>query len=59
MGKKQESINQNIEEKYPKLHSGLNYFRDVWEETFPDPEKKMARRMEQRKKLAKMQREME
>jgi len=59
LGKKTEEINDNISAKYPKMGVGLSYFRDVWEETFPDPEKKMARRMEQRKKMAKMQRELE
>jgi predicted RNA-binding protein with PUA domain len=31
----------------------------VWAETFPDPDKKMAERMKQRRKIAKEQRELE
>lgn len=37
----------------------LNSFKDVWAETFPDPEKKMQDRMKQRKMAAKMAREAE
>ena len=54
-----EAINENIEEKYPKLATYISKFKVVWRETFPDPEKKMANRMTERKKLAKQQREME
>jgi hypothetical protein len=48
-----EKINENIEEKYPKLATYLVQFKEVWRETFPDPEKKMANRMVERKKIAK------
>ena len=48
-----EAINENIEEKYPKLATYISKFKVVWRETFPDPEKKMANRMTERKKLAK------
>ena len=54
-----EKINEDIEEKYPKLSAYLVQFKEVWRETFPDPEAKMANRMKERKKIAKQQREME
>jgi hypothetical protein len=47
---KKEAINDKIETNYPKLASYLSSFRDVWSETFPDPDKKMSERMSQRKK---------
>jgi len=43
-----------IEDKYPKLAKGINYFSEVWAETFPDPEKKMKEKRAKRMKLAKM-----
>ena len=46
-----------MEEKYPKVAKGLNYFAEVWSEAFPDPDKKMRDRRAQRIKLAKIQRE--
>lgn len=54
---KKESINQNIEEKYPKLAVKLSLFKEVWEEAFPDADKQVSERMKQRKALAKMNRE--
>ena len=45
---------ENLQEKYPKLASKWNTFKDVWYETFPNPERQMAKKMEMRKKMAKM-----
>jgi hypothetical protein len=39
--KRKEEFNEQMEEKYPKVAKGLNYFAEVWAETFPDPDKKM------------------
>lgn len=48
-----------MEKKYPKLASGWAYFKEVWDETFPDPDKQMRKRMEMRREIAKQQREHE
>lgn len=46
-------------EKYPKMSGKWNTFKEVWYETFPNPERQMAKRMEQRKEMARIQRESE
>ena len=56
---KKEAFEDNLEAKNPKLFGYYSKFKDVWAETFPDPDKKMANRMKQRKKAAKQQRELE
>jgi hypothetical protein len=49
-----ESAEENIVGKYPKMASKLSYFKEVWAETFPNPERAVADRMAQRRKVAKM-----
>lgn len=60
---KQEQLDCKFKEKMPKVHekthSSYLTFCEVWEETFPRAEGKVKCRMEKRKQLAKMQREME
>lgn len=56
---KKEAFEDNLEERNPKLFGYYSKLKDVWAETFPDPDKKMANRMKQRKKAAKLQRELE
>lgn len=46
-------------EKYPRMSGKWNTFKEVWYETFPNPERQMAKRMEQRKEMARIQRESE
>ena len=41
------------------MASKLSTFAEVWEETFPNPDAKMAKRMKMRKEMAKLQREAE
>ena len=48
-----DKIQENLDEKYPKLGSYFTTFKEVWRETFPDADKKMANRMRERKKIAK------
>ena len=50
--KKMDAVYGQIEERYPKLAQNLCYFKEVWDETFPSPEKEMQKRMELRKKQA-------
>jgi hypothetical protein len=52
--KRKEAMEENLEKKYPKIARYYSSFKEVWAETFPDPDKKMADRMDQRKKAAKM-----
>jgi len=40
---------ESMLEKYPKMSGKWNSFKEVWYETFPNPERQMAKRMEQRK----------
>lgn len=47
----------SVASKYPKMASKWSYFKEVWQETFPDPERAMNKKMEARKKMAQMQRE--
>jgi hypothetical protein len=56
---KKEAFEENLETKNPKLFGYYSKLKDVWAETFPDPDKKMAERMKARKKAAKQQRELE
>jgi hypothetical protein len=49
---KKKAFSENLEQKYPKVSKGLNYFMDVWDEAFPNPEKQIAKRKELRKKQA-------
>lgn len=48
---------ESMLEKYPKVAGKWNSFKEVWYETFPNPERQMAKRMEQRKAMAKLARE--
>ena len=48
---------EKIEGKYPKLAKHISTFSEVWAETFPDPDKKMRKRRDQRREMAKLQRE--
>lgn len=50
---------EQIENKYPRVAKNLSFFKEVWDETFPSPEKEMKRKQELRKNLAKAQREEE
>ena len=50
---------ESIEEKYPRVAKNLSYFKEVWDETFPSPEKEMKRKQELRKNMAKANREEE
>ena len=52
-------MEKNLGDKYPKLASNLNYFKEVWAETFPNRENELSKKMEQRKKFAKQIREQE
>lgn len=54
-----ERFEENLEEKNPKLSGYWSSFKEVWDETFPDPDKQMHKRMEMRRKIAKEQREYE
>jgi len=45
--------------KYPKLGSKLDYFKEVWAETFPNSDVHLNNKMARRKQLARMQREAE
>jgi len=49
IGKKMDEMYENIEKKQPKVAAYLSYFKEVWDETFPSPEKEMAKRMNLRK----------
>lgn len=54
-----QKMEQGLGEKYPRAAKGWAYFKEVWEETFPDPDKARRERMEKRRKAAKDQREHE
>ena len=45
---------ESMLEKYPKMSGKWNTFKEVWYETFPNPERQMAKRMEQRKEMARI-----
>jgi len=49
IGKKMDEMYESIEKKQPKVAQYLSYFKEVWDETFPSPEKEMAKRMNIRK----------
>lgn len=53
---RKQAMNDKIQ-AYPRLATRLDTLRDVWAETFPNAERDVKRRQEQRKKLAKMARE--
>lgn len=59
ISQKMDSYYESIEAKYPRVAKNLSYFREVWDETFPSPEKEMRRKQDLRKNLAKAQREEE
>jgi len=44
------NINKDIENKYPKLAKKIDYFKEVWAETFPNSDVKINNKMEQRRK---------
>jgi len=50
ISKKMDEMYDSIEKKQPKVAQYLTYFKEVWDETFPSPEKEMAKRMNLRKK---------
>ena len=54
-----EAWEENLQEKNPKMASRFSYFKEVWAETFPDPDRAVADRMAHRRKMAKMQKEAE
>lgn len=54
-----EAWETNLETKNPKMAGRLSYFKEVWAETFPDPDRAVADRMAQRRKLAKLNKEAE
>jgi hypothetical protein len=56
---KQEAMEKDIEAKYPKVSANLNYFKEVWAETFPNSDVKLNKKMAHRRKIAQMQREAE
>ena len=39
--KRKEAWEDNLETKNPKLFAYYSKFKDVWAETFPDPDKKL------------------
>lgn len=53
---KASELNQKIEQKYPKIHhsttSTFSYIKEVWQETFPDPDGKVKSRINKRKEVA-------
>lgn len=52
-------MNDTLKTKTPRLHSTLGYIKDVWHETFPNEESIIKNKMQQRKKIAKLQKELE
>ena len=53
---KKAAMNEKLQ-AYPKLAANIDYFREVWAETFPNAQRDIKRRQDQRKKLAQMARE--
>jgi hypothetical protein len=51
------NINQDIGAKYPKLAKKIDYFKEVWAETFPNSDVQINNKMERRRQQARMQRE--
>lgn len=50
---------KQLEEKYPKGAAYWAKFKEVWAETFPDPNGAVKSKMDLRKERAKLQREHE
>ena len=40
---------EGMKEKYPKSARAAAYFKEVWDETFPDPDKVAASKFERRR----------
>ena len=55
----QERYEKNLEKNYPKTASYWSSFKEIWAETFPDPNAQVNKRMADRKERAKLQREHE
>lgn len=57
------SINDTVSQKFPKVHSAtgsaFTYLKDIWQETFPNEEKKSISKIERRREAAKLQKEMD
>ena len=57
------SYNEKYAEKYPSAHEKTSYYvnllADVWQETFPNAEKKVQDKMSKRRERAKLAREWE
>lgn len=50
---------EGIKEKWPKSAKAAAYFKEVWDETFPDPDKVASNKFEKRRQMAKEAREQE
>merc|ERR1712060_822527 len=53
------AADENFTKKYPKVGGYLSTFKDVWKETFPNAERKVADKQAKRRERAKMAREWE
>ena len=42
--KQWDQYKEKIETKYPKMAQRMTFFKEVWDETFPTPEKEMKRK---------------
>ena len=60
---KMSTYNDKYAEKYPNAHEKTSHYAnllaDVWQETFPNSEKKVQDKMSKRRERAKLQREWE
>ena len=45
--------------KFPKAIYAIGYIKEVWQETFPNEKGKTLTRMERRREVAKMQKDLE
>ncbi len=44
-----DKLTNTISEKYPRVHKTGSYFKEVWEETFPNDKSRVASRLGKRK----------
>jgi hypothetical protein len=49
IGEKKSNLNNSISSKFPRVHSktssAFNYIKDVWEETFPNEDEKVKKKL--------------
>ena len=50
-------INTAVEDKYPRVHKAAAYMKCVWDETFPNEDRKVKTKLQQRKEIARLQKE--